>query len=77
MKQTSIEWLIEQILCEVDNDLDNKKEYVNAFVSGTDLSEYVNKAKEMHKQEIIDAASRTGSAFADKYYEEKFKQPKQ
>jgi hypothetical protein len=57
MKQTSIEWLIEEILCEVDNDLDNKKEYVNAFVSGTDLSKYVNKAKEMHKEEMASNCS--------------------
>jgi len=59
MKQTAVEWLVEQILCEVHNydDVGNIKysEFQNKFISCTDLSEYVIKAKEMEKQQIEDA----------------------
>jgi len=57
MKKTAVEWLVEQILCEVNNydDFGNVKcsEFQNKFISCTDLSEYVIKAKEMEKQQII------------------------
>ena len=78
-KMTAVEWLVEQILSEVDkyNDDCTKVvgvEYWNAFRSCTDLSEYVNKAKEMEKQQIIDAHN-WGQDYTDKaeqYYNETF-----
>jgi hypothetical protein len=72
MKQTSIEWLIEA--------LENPHKNIN----WEDTKQH---AKEMHKQEIIDAVG-VGSQFdrgylygyhdkAEQYYQETFKQPKQ
>jgi hypothetical protein len=64
-KQTAVEWLVEHILTEVrnyeDDDIENewdepfKHEYVNKYIGMIDLSEYVIKAKEMEKQQIIEA----------------------
>jgi len=64
MKQTAVEWLVEQILTEVQNyedgDIENeweepfKHEYVNKYIGMVDLSEFVIKAKEMEKEQIID-----------------------
>jgi hypothetical protein len=61
MKQTAVEWLVEQILTEVqdyeDGDIETelepfKHEYVNKYIGMIDLSEFVNKAKEMEKEEM-------------------------
>jgi hypothetical protein len=64
MKQTAVEWLVEQILTEVQNyedgDIENeweepfKHEYVNKYIGMIDLSEFVIKAKEIEKQQIVD-----------------------
>ena len=59
-KQTAVEWLVEQILSEVNqyNDDCTKVvgvEYWNAFRSCTDLSEYVDKAKQMEREQIFKA----------------------
>jgi hypothetical protein len=73
MKQTSIEWLV--------------KEIESFGIDTKFISESINQAKEMHKQEIIDAVG-VGSQFdrnylygyhdkAEQYYQETFKQPKQ
>ena len=61
MKQTAVEWLVEQILTEVQNyedgDIENeweepfKHEYVNKYIGMIDLSEFVIKAKEMEKEQ--------------------------
>ena len=60
MKQTSIEWLFEQIPLE--------------WTTKRSAFEALQQAKEMHKQEIIDAAERwKGTDFAERYYEETFK----
>ena len=57
---TSIEWL---------KDYMQKMQY---FI-GNDLLEAFEEAKEMHKQEIIDAAERwKGTDFAERYYQETF-----
>jgi hypothetical protein len=66
-KQTAVEWLVEHILSEVDkyNDDCTKVvgvEYWNAFRSCTDLSEYVDKAKQMEREQIIEAA-KYGNSF--------------
>ena len=62
MKQTAVEWLVEQILIEVqdyeDGDIETesepfKHEYVNKYIGMVDLSEFVNKAKAMEKEQII------------------------
>jgi len=62
---TAVEWLVEQILTEVQNyedgDIENeweepfKHEYVNKYIGMIDLSEFVIKAKEMEKEQIIES----------------------
>jgi hypothetical protein len=59
-KQTAVEWLVEQILSEVDKYNDDCTEvvgveYWNAFRSCTDLSKYVDKAKQMEQEQIEEA----------------------
>ena len=93
MKQTAVEWLVEQILTEVQNYEDGdietesepfKHEYVNKYIGMVDLSEFVNKAKAMEKEQIIDAYLKDiGKVTIDKalvhwdkaeeYYNETFK----
>jgi len=66
MKQTSIEWLKKEL-----------EEYGSSSHLNLDwktFDELIEQAKEMHKQEIIDAAERwKGTDFAEKYYNETFK----
>jgi hypothetical protein len=56
MKQTAVEWLVDKICTDVEMHDEYGKvngiEFWNAFRSGTDLSEYINKAKEMEKKDI-------------------------
>jgi hypothetical protein len=64
-EQTAVEWLVEQILTEVQNyedgDIENeweepfKHQYVNKYIGIIDLSEFVIKAKEMEKEQIEEA----------------------
>jgi hypothetical protein len=85
MKQTAVEWLVEQILTEVQNyedgDIENeweepfKHEYVNKYIGMIDLSEFVIKAKEMEKEQIIKAYEYTAagtSHYGEEYYNETF-----
>ena len=81
MKQTAVEWLVEQILTEVqdyeDGDIETesepfKHEYVNKYHWMVDLSEFVIKAKEMEKKQIVDAYD-MGSNEGYEYYNETFK----
>jgi hypothetical protein len=86
-KQTAVEWLVNEILTKVDKYDDEGNidgmEYWNSFIGATDLSEYVNKAKEMEKQHIIEARVtapllNTGNKDeyiieAEQYYNETFK----
>ena len=55
MKQTAVEWLVEQICTDVEmyDEYGNVShvEFWNAFRSCTDLSEYISVAKAMEKQE--------------------------
>ena len=55
-KQTAVEWLVEQILVEIDKYNDDGDicgtELWNGFIEGFDLSEYVTQAKEIEKQQI-------------------------
>jgi hypothetical protein len=61
MNKTAVEWLIEQILTQVqdyeDGDVETesepfKTEYVNKYIGMVDLSEFVIKALEMEKDQI-------------------------
>jgi hypothetical protein len=68
--QTSIEWLIEQMIYEMGIRIENT-------TIGCELFE---QAKEMHKQEIINAANTLlyhstgpGNTAAEQYYTETFK----
>lgn len=62
-KQSAVNWLIDNILCDIelyineDGDFieEPKIAYYNAFKSHVDLTKFVEKAKEMHKEEIKDA----------------------
>jgi hypothetical protein len=62
-KQTAVEWLVEQILVDMDvyhneNDFEKnepRKAYYNSFQSHVDLSFYVDQAKAMEKEYIEDA----------------------
>ena len=62
-KQSSIDWLVSQILVEYDTYLNEEgdlvdkpiKQFFNSYKDFVNLIEYVNKAKEMHKREIIAA----------------------
>jgi uncharacterized protein YuzE len=53
---TAVEWLVNEILVEVDKYDDegniNGMEYWNAFRGSSDLSQYVNKAKEMEQEQL-------------------------
>ena len=62
MKQTAIDWLVDQL---------------QAPCRGIP-SHIIEQAKEIHKKEIIEAAERwKGTNFAEQYYNETFKQDKQ
>jgi hypothetical protein len=64
-KQTAVEWLVEQILVKYEDYMNDDYEFdfskppkisfYNAFIDSTDLSVYVNKAKQMEKEQIKDA----------------------
>jgi hypothetical protein len=87
-EQTAVEWLVEQILTEVQNyedgDIENeweepfKHQYVNKYIGIIDLSEFVIKAKEMEKDQICEAYAIGGSPllgpweFGEDYYNETF-----
>lgn len=64
MKQTAVQWLVEQILTQVqdyeDGDVETelepfKTEYVNKYIGMVDLSKFVIKALEMEKEQIRDS----------------------
>ncbi len=65
MKKSAVEWLVEQILVKFEDHMNEDYEmdfskppnvkFYNAFIDSTDLSEYVNKAKQMEKEQIINA----------------------
>jgi hypothetical protein len=83
-KQTTVEWLVSQILVEYstffneEGDLVDKpiNQFFNAYQGSVDLIKYVQQAKEMHKQEIIDAWEDGHDSFstrnAEQYYNETF-----
>jgi len=64
-KQTAVQWLVEQILVDMEDyfneeyDINLSKppkiKYYNAFKDSVDLSGYVNKAIKMEKEQMLDA----------------------
>lgn len=64
-KQTAVQWLVDNILVKLEDHFNEdfifdlsqppKISYYNAFIDSTDLSEYVNKAIEMEKEQMLDA----------------------
>ncbi len=63
MKQTAVEWLVQQI-------------YGDMWTQDEDIEKLVHKAKEMEKEQIIDAWSDVGAdgvTTADEYYHINFK----
>ena len=83
-KQSSIEWLVSQILVEYatyfneEGDLVNKpiNQFFNAYQGSVNLIKYVEQAKEMHKQEILDAWEDGRGSFPtrneEEYYDKTF-----
>ena len=68
---SSIEWLKQQLTYQYEG------QTLNKFYDWKDISEIYNKAKGMHKQEIIDALNEfsdetLSDEFCDKYYNETF-----
>jgi hypothetical protein len=74
--QTSIEWLIEQLV-EMDKQLDGRRKNEDATILKMNPTRIFEQAKEMHKQEIIDAWENGQDSFssrnAEQYYQETFK----
>ena len=61
MKQSAVEWLVDKILVQQEIYMDEEGEwidipqieYVNGYKSHVDLSEFVEQAKEMEKQQKL------------------------
>jgi len=72
MKQTAVEWLLEQIT--YDNGFGQR---LASFKETVDLNEYFEQAKEMEKQQIIEAWIAEDNPLqrlkAEQYYNETFK----
>ena len=90
---TAVKWLAEQILTKVQNYKDGdietesepfKHEYVNKYIGIIDLSEFVNQAKQIEKQQIMKAVyDSMGTNIdpnigrAELYYNETYKNTKE
>jgi hypothetical protein len=72
MKQTAVEWLLEQIT--YDNGFGQR---LASFKETVDLNEYFEQAKEMEKKQIIEAWIAEDNPLqrlkAEQYYNETFK----
>ena len=56
MKQTAVEWLVEQLV-ELDKQLDGRRKNDDATVLKLNPTKLFEQAKEMEKEQIIDAWS--------------------
>jgi hypothetical protein len=73
MKQTAVEWLLKDL---IERDLIKKDDYIKSFVNSS-----FEQAKEMEKQQIIDAhikghnapSSTIKNYDAEQYYNEQYK----
>jgi hypothetical protein len=84
MKQSAVEWLIEQLVI-MDKQLDGKRKNEDATVMKINPTKIFSQAKEMEKQQIIDAHLNGQAEFdiegyryevivnAKQYYNETFK----
>jgi len=73
-KQTAVEWLIQQLV-ELDKQLDGRRKNDDATVIKLNPTKIFEQAKEMEKQQIIDAwfDGYGGSAHSeDEYYNETY-----
>lgn len=62
-KQTAVEWLVEQI----------KSDQNQKALSASEWMQVIERAKEMEKEQIIEAAERwKGTNFAEQYYNETY-----
>jgi hypothetical protein len=77
MGQTAVEWLIEQLVI-MDKQLDGKRKNEDATVMKINPTKILNQAKEMEKQQIIDAwdSAYGGDSNHDgeQYYKENYEQ---
>jgi len=82
MKQTAVEWLVEQLV-ELDKQLDGRRKNDDATVLKLNPTKLFEQAKEMEKEQIMDA-NIAGMEFipvdpnrhqkdAEQYYNETFK----
>ena len=77
MKQTEVEWLIEQLVV-MDKQLDGRRKNEDATVMKMNPTKIVDQAKEMEKQQIIDAFNNgyyqetIGYNASEQYYNETF-----
>jgi hypothetical protein len=89
--KTAVEWLVSQILTDIEKYNDDCTavvgfEYFNKFQSHVDLSEYIEQAKEMEKERMIDFVKKfsdfngitfnekmISKEFLEKFYNETFK----
>lgn len=77
-KQTAVQWLVDNILVKFEDHFNEdfifdlskppKISYYNAFIDSTDLSEYVNKAIEMEKEQIVKTWYERGNTIVPRYY---------
>jgi hypothetical protein len=74
MKQSAVEWLIEQLVI-MDKQLDGKRKDEDATVMKINPTKILNQANEMFKQQIIDACNLDKRHYdnAEQYYNETFK----
>ena len=63
--QTAVEWLEEQLTYQ------HNGETLNKFYDWKDISEIYNQAKEMEKEQVINAY-KNGQKIAEQYYKEKY-----
>lgn len=87
-KQTAVQWLVDNILVKIEDHFNEdfifdlsqppKIRYYNAFIDSTDLFEYVNKAIEMEKEQILDSChhgvdyDKSPYKNAEEYYNETY-----
>jgi len=63
--QTAIEWLEQQLTYQ------HNGETLNKFYDWKDISDVYNQAKEMEKEQVINAY-KNGQKIAEQYYKEKY-----
>jgi hypothetical protein len=77
-QQTAVEWLIEELV-KIDRKLDGKRKSEDATVLKMNPFKIIEQAKEMEKQQIIDACVNFGNLNGvgiedfEQYYNETFK----